>query len=80
MSKRTEKKLFLAVTADKYELPLYVADSVGELADRYGIKRKDMYSRMVGFRTGKYTGKGRGQKFITVKVKVKDGEGDDIYE
>lgn len=29
--------LYLAVTADKYELPLYVADSRKEMAKWYGV-------------------------------------------
>lgn len=30
-------KLFMAVTADEYELPLYVAERVRELAEWHGI-------------------------------------------
>ena len=29
--------LYLAVTADKYELPLYVTDTRKEMADWYGV-------------------------------------------
>lgn len=32
--------LYMAVTNDKYELPVYITDSAGELAKLLGIKRK----------------------------------------
>lgn len=37
---------WLLVTPDKYELPLYVADSAQELADYCGVIRNTIYSTM----------------------------------
>lgn len=32
--------LYMAVTNDKYELPVYITDSAGELAELLGVKKK----------------------------------------
>jgi hypothetical protein len=40
------KALYMLVTQDKYELPLIVADSVGELALKTGQKRNVISSAM----------------------------------
>ena len=52
------KYLWLAVEADKYELPLYVADSARELAEKFGTTKhnvetfvcKQSNGRMNGFK------------------------------
>ena len=33
------RKLYLAVTGDKYELPIAVADTPDELADKMGVRK-----------------------------------------
>ena len=38
--------LYVATTRDKYELPIAVADSSGELADMLGIPKKTVYMYM----------------------------------
>ena len=38
--------LYIRTTADKYELPIAVADSPGELARMLGIKAESVYRRM----------------------------------
>ena len=37
-------KLYMLVTADKYELPLAVRDSVGEIADLIGRLKYDVHA------------------------------------
>ena len=37
-------RVYMLVTADKYELPLAVRDSVGEIADLIGRLKYDVYA------------------------------------
>lgn len=39
-----KKKLYMAVTDDKYELPMCVSDRVSEIAQFCGIKEGSVYS------------------------------------
>lgn len=36
--------MYMAVTADKYELPLFVADTARELAEHFGVSTITVYS------------------------------------
>ena len=40
----SSKYLWLAVEADKYELPLYVADTARELAEKFGTTKHNVES------------------------------------
>lgn len=67
--------LFMAVTADEYELPLIVSDSRKGIADYAGITTDGISSSISKNRTGKT----RGFKFVKVEieedeVKVKHGK------
>lgn len=42
-AKKQKEFLYLAVTNDKYELPIAVADSASELAKMLGIERQTVY-------------------------------------
>ena len=53
----------MAVTTDKYELPLYVADNAKEMAEWAGVSENSIY---VCISLGR-TGKTRGCKFVKVK-------------
>lgn len=55
--------LYMAVTTDKYELPLYVADNAKELAEWAGVSENSIYVCVSLGRTGKT----RGCKFVKVK-------------
>lgn len=44
-------KLYIAVTADEYELPLYVAESAIELASFLGCGKSNIYK---GIKLGNY--------------------------
>ena len=61
-------KIYMAVTADKYELPLAVSEDAGELARFCGITRGNVY---VAVRK-----KCRLKKMnaVIVKLEVEDGE------
>lgn len=56
------KYLWLAVDADEYELPLYVADSARELAERFGTTKHNVET----FVCKQSTGKELGYKYIKV--------------
>lgn len=50
-----KEKLYMAVTADKYELPLFVSPSISEIARFCGIKKasaKSMISKQSSTRIG----------------------------
>lgn len=63
-------KLYMAVTADHLELPLYVTDSCKELALRYGISSKNLTSQIANNASGKT----RGAKFVRVIIDDNDEE------
>lgn len=58
--------MYMAVTADEYELPLYVADTVWEMAKHFGVSTNTVYSYM----SKGLSGKRNGYRF----VKVEKGE------
>lgn len=66
--------LYVAVTADKYELPICVAETGAELARKLNMPVKTLY-RLIWLKDKnilKEQGKNRG--YNIVKVEVEDGE------
>ena len=59
-----KKKLYMAVETDKYELPLFVADTSRELADWSGFGIGYVLSSIAH----DYPGKKTGMKFLRVEV------------
>lgn len=57
--------VYMVVSRDKYELPMIVADTVGELARFQGVKKETIYQRM---------SHRKGKKSIYVKVDIGDEE------
>lgn len=57
------KYLWLAVTADEYELPLVVADSAEELGAKFGVKANTVISAIIRG----YNGRENGYKYVRVK-------------
>ena len=55
--------LYMAVTADKLELPLFVADNTRELVERFNTTRNCVLSAI----SHKNNGKVKGYKFIRVE-------------
>lgn len=60
------KIIYLAVTADKYELPVDFAESGMELAEKIGAKRMNLY-RSISTNSNLQT---KGEKLKVVKVTV----------
>ncbi len=56
--------LYMAVTTDELELPLYVADNALDLANKFGLKIQTMYCEIS--RPSKSTR--RGYKFIRIEL------------
>lgn len=61
--------LYLAVTADRYELPLAVADSAGELARILGITSNQVSSAVCRQLSGKH----RGYRIMRLQMNAKIG-------
>ena len=58
----SSKYLWLAVTADEYEFPLYIADTAKELAERYGVNT----TTVITYTTRKHSGRQNGYKYLKV--------------
>ena len=65
------RKVWMKVTKDKYQLPVAVADSPGELAEMCGIKKATMQSWMSHARTKEQW---RRCPYIRVEWEEADGE------
>jgi hypothetical protein len=60
--------LYMAVTMDKYELPVYIEKSAVLLAKKLGISRNSVYSCISYGNSGKYLG----LKIIRLKLEKED--------
>lgn len=59
-----KKYLWMAVTADKYEFPIYIEDSSLKLAKILGINR----SSVINATLNNYSGKNTGRKIVKVAI------------
>lgn len=57
-------RIYMAVTSDELELPLFVTDKAVELAKKFNIKPKTLSASIFHNRSGKR----QGYKFITVEL------------
>ena len=57
------KYLWMAVTADEYELPICVADTAKELGTKYGVSAATVITLARGGHSGKIVGK----KYVKVR-------------
>lgn len=57
-------KIYMGVTPDKYELPIFVADSLKELAEMSGFDYDSIRHRI----SKKSSGRNHGIKFIKVVI------------
>ena len=55
--------MYMAVTTDKYELPLCVADTARELAEHFGVSENTVYSSI----SKGLPGRRNGYRFIKVE-------------
>lgn len=58
-----KKHVYLVVTSDRYELPMYICDSATELAELLQVKRDTVYSY-------KHKGKGVRKPYKILKVAI----------
>ena len=56
--------LWLAVTPDRYELPIMVCDTAEELGQKYGLSRNSIISNV----KRKADGTRSGRKFVKVRI------------
>lgn len=61
-------KLYMGVTPDKYELPLFVADSLKELANITGIDYDSIRHRI----SKRSSGRNKGVKFIKITIEEEE--------
>lgn len=57
-------KLYMAVTSDELELPLFVTDKAVELAKRFNVKPKTLFTSIFHKRSRKR----QGYKFIKIEL------------
>ena len=62
------KYLWLAVEADKYELPLYVADTAKELAEKFDTTKHNVESTAFYGNSGAISGR----RFMKVPKEIKE--------
>lgn len=65
----------MLVTADKYELPLAVRDSAGEIADLLGRQRGEIFSAISRKAVSQNTYNGFGYKIISIEIDMEDKDG-----
>ena len=63
-------KLYMMVTTDEYELPLYVTDSVKDLAKVSGCSVHTIHSWVSKYKRGKV----KRSRFVKIEVNTKDEE------
>ena len=55
---------YMAVTNDEYELPLYVSDSLKDMAEKFGVAPNTVASSISHQRGGRVTGR----KFLRIEI------------
>lgn len=68
-------RVYMLVTADKYELPLAVRDTVGEIADLLGRLKYDVYASISKKQVSKERYNGFHYKIIKVDIDEEDEDG-----
>jgi len=62
----SKKYFYMAVTPDEYELPLFIADTADEMAERYGLKKHTIFNSICGNKKGVKLG----ARFVKVKYEL----------
>lgn len=68
-------RVYMLVTADKYELPLAVRDTVGEIADLLGRLKYDVYASISKKQVSQEKYNGFHYKIIKVDIDEEDEDG-----
>jgi biotin operon repressor len=64
-------KIYMAVTPDKYELPIFFCESGKELAKLCGVSSSNLYAEISRWKKGgRYStdGRRRGYRFVSVEI------------
>lgn len=69
-------RVYLIITADKYELPLAVRDNVGEIADLLGKLKYDVYASISRKQVSQKKYNGFHYKIIQVEIDEEDDDGE----
>ena len=64
------QKVWMLVSDDKYELPLAIADTAKELAERCNVSIHTVISNFTRYQRGEY----KKSKYLCVKVEDEDAE------
>lgn len=68
-------KAYMLITADQYELPLAVRDTVGEIADLLGRLKHDVLATISKKQVSKYPYNGFKYRIIKVEIDEEDEDG-----
>ena len=68
-------RVYMLVTADKYELPLAVRDTVGEIADLLGRLKYDVYASISKKQVSQEKYNGFRYKIIKIDIDEEDEDG-----
>lgn len=68
-------KVYMLITADKYELPLAVRDTVGEIGDLLGRLKYDVLATISKKQVSKYPYNGFKYRIIKVEIDEEDDDG-----
>lgn len=60
------RTIYMAVTPDKYELPIDFAESAGELAEKIGTTKNNIQSSISKNLPGSFTG----YRFVRVNIRI----------
>lgn len=69
--RRIKNRMYMAVTPDEYELPLFVTPYLEEMADRFGKSKAVVASSICHNRQGSKKG---GVKFVAIEIDDDDKE------
>lgn len=68
----TIKYLYMAVTPDKYQLPLAVADSVQQLARMVGVTTNSIYSAISHGESMNW----KKRRYLRIRIDEEEGQGE----
>lgn len=66
--------LYMAVTADEYELPLVVESQIYLLAKKLNRSRRTVTEELSRNRNGKFDGNGKNKGYLLKEIEVKEDD------
>lgn len=70
--------LYMAVTADKYELPLVVEPYITDLARKMGMRASTAYRELCRYKTGDKSINGKRRGYVLMEVNVEEDVNDSL--